>query len=179
MLRWLLLVVGPLTPPSPRSYQPVAPTFDTSLDGARRALEDLAGWSRLVSDLSDFDLLDIQRDLSDLDRGLGASAAVVAGQIGHRSRRELGYAGLAPREGFQTPEALIRHETGSTARLASALVQVGTMARDFGMSRLCQCRAIVSGGRCGCRGGKPFDGCRSDDPQWARRTIRTCRCGDP
>ena len=105
-------------------------SFDRSLDGARRALDLLAGCSRLVSILSDSDLLRIQRELSDLARGLGASAAVVAGEIGHRSRRELGYAGLAQREGFRTPEALIRHETGSTARNASALVQVGTMARD-------------------------------------------------
>ena len=107
-------------------------SFDTSLDGARRALNVVAGCSRLVSTLSDPDLLRIQRELSDLARGLGASAAVVAGEISHRSRRELGYAGLAQREGFRTPEALIRHETGSTARNAAALVQVGTMARDSG-----------------------------------------------
>ena len=86
----------------------------------------------MVSSLSDSDLLRIQRELSDLARGLGASTAVVAGEIGHRSRRELGYAGLAQREGFRTPEALIRHETGSTARNASVLVQAGTMARDSG-----------------------------------------------
>ncbi len=86
----------------------------------------------MTSALSDLDLLRIQRELSDLARGLGANAAIVAGEISHRSRRELGYAGLAQREGFRTPEALIRHETGSTARNAAALVQAGTMARDSG-----------------------------------------------
>jgi len=55
---------------------------------------------------------------------------VVVGEIGHRSRRELGFSRLAQREGFRTPEALIRRETGSTARGASALVLAGTMARD-------------------------------------------------
>jgi hypothetical protein len=84
-----------------------------------------------VGALSDRDLLRVQRELSDLGRELGASAAVVAGEIGHRSRRELGFSGLAQREGFRTPEALIRHETGSTARNASALVQAGTMAHDL------------------------------------------------
>lgn len=72
----------------------------------------------------------VQRERSGLARELGVSAAVVAGEIGHRSRRELGFSGLARREGFRTPEALIRHETGSTARSASALVLAGTMARD-------------------------------------------------
>jgi hypothetical protein len=105
-------------------------SIDTSLDGARRALSLLAGCSRLVGALSDRELMRVQRELSDLARELGVSAAVVAGEIGHRSRRELGFSGLAQREGFRTPEALIRHETGSTARSASALVLAGTMARD-------------------------------------------------
>lgn len=104
--------------------------FDSSLACARRAVGFVAECARSVDALSDTDLLRIQRELSDLARELGASAAVVAGEIGHRSRRELGFSGLAQREGFRTPEALVRHETGSTARSASALVQAGTMARD-------------------------------------------------
>jgi hypothetical protein len=104
--------------------------FDSSLAGARRAVGFVAECARSVDTLSDPDLLRIQRELSDLARELGASAAVVAGEIGHRSRRELGFSGLAQREGFRTPEALVRHETGSTARSASALVQAGTMARE-------------------------------------------------
>ena len=105
-------------------------TLDSSLACARRAVGVVAGCARSVGTLSDADLLRIQRELSDLARELGASAAVVAGEIGHRSRRELGFSGLAQREGFRTPEALVRHETGSTARSASALIQAGTMARD-------------------------------------------------
>jgi hypothetical protein len=81
----------------------------------------------MVGALSDTDVLRVQRRLSNLARELGWSAAVVAGEAGHRSRRELGFSGLAQREGFRTPEAVIRHETGSTARSASALVQARTM----------------------------------------------------
>ncbi len=104
--------------------------LDSALACARRAVGRVVGCARLVGPLTDADLLRVQRELSDLTRELGASAAVVAGEIGHRSRRELGFAGLAQREGFRTPEALVRHETGSTARTASALVQAGAMTRD-------------------------------------------------
>jgi hypothetical protein len=37
---------------------------------------------------------------------------------------------LAQQEGFRTPEALVQHATGSTAREAMALVRVGGMIRD-------------------------------------------------
>ena len=70
-----------------------------------------------------------------LSQRIGACASMVAGEVGHRSRRELGYSGLAQREGFRTPEALIQHTTGSTAREARTLVQVGGMVHEAARRR--------------------------------------------
>lgn len=60
-------------------------------------------------------------------RHLEAYAGAVAAEIARRSRREFGHAGLAQREGFRTPEAMIQQVTGSTRADAVALVKVGTM----------------------------------------------------
>ena len=83
-----------------------------------------------VRRLADGDLLASQRALAEIRRVADASAALIAGEIAHRSRRELGYDGLAQREGFRTAEKLVQHETGSTARDASTLVTVGTLIHD-------------------------------------------------
>jgi hypothetical protein len=104
--------------------------FDTALDAARSAMSDVSRQVATASALSDLDLLRLQRELAGLRREIDASSARVAGEVGHRSRRELGYSGLAQREGFRTPEALIRHTTGSTLRDAATLVQVGEMVHE-------------------------------------------------
>jgi hypothetical protein len=75
-------------------------------------------------------LLAAQRSLSEVRRTIDARASFVAGEVGHRSRRDLGYGGLAQREGFRTAEALVQHVTGSTAREAATLVQVGALVHD-------------------------------------------------
>lgn len=96
----------------------------------------IAAISAVASDLvgvgafSDDDLLGVQRIITDARRALDASASIVAGEIAHRSRRELGYQGLAQREGFRTAEKLVQHNTGATARDAITLVTVGKLIRD-------------------------------------------------
>jgi hypothetical protein len=105
-------------------------TFRVALEAARSAISAVTRELSSTSAFSDGELLALQRHLSELRREIDASSAVVAGEVGHRSRRELGYGGLAQREGFRTPEALIRHTTGSTAREAAALVRVGGLVHD-------------------------------------------------
>ena len=83
-----------------------------------------------VRQLGDSDLLASQRTLAEIRRVVDASSAVVAGEIAARSRRELGYQGLAQRQGFRTAEKLVQHETGSTARDAGTLVSIGTLIHD-------------------------------------------------
>lgn len=102
----------------------------TSIDAVVSAARAIALDFDVVSVLADAELLEVQRKLGEAQRAVGACASVTAGEVGHRSRRELGYRGLAQREGFRTPEALVQHETGSTSRAASTLVQVGEMMHD-------------------------------------------------
>jgi hypothetical protein len=78
--------------------------------------------------LSDDALLSRQRSLADERRRIDAALAAVAAEIAHRSRRDLGYAGLAQRLGARTPERLISDLAGLSARDAGALVRVGSMA---------------------------------------------------
>jgi hypothetical protein len=105
-------------------------TFTASLDAVHSASRALPALIESVRGLDDAALLAAQRVLAEARRGVDACASLVAGEIGYRSRRELGYAGLAQREGLRTPELLVQRETGSTAKDAAALVQVGGMVHD-------------------------------------------------
>ncbi len=79
------------------------------------------------SELSDERLLAHQRALATRRREIDAELAAVAAEIAHRSRRELGYAGLAQRLGARTPERLVAEVAGISQRDAGALVRVGAM----------------------------------------------------
>ena len=81
-----------------------------------------------VRELSDLELLDAQRDLAAQRRAIDAQAAVVAAEIAHRSRHELGHEGLAQRLGARTPEKLVQQVTGASAHDAGALVRVGNLS---------------------------------------------------
>jgi hypothetical protein len=105
-------------------------TFTASLEAVRFAADAIPVEVEVIKELENEALLGTLRAISEIRRILDARASLVAGEIGSRSRRELGYEGLAQREGFRTPEALIQHETGSTARSALTLVQAGAMAHD-------------------------------------------------
>jgi hypothetical protein len=81
----------------------------------------------LTSTLDDAALLSAQRAVAQIRRRVDATAAALAAEIEHRSRRELGHAGLAQRLGARTPERLVQQLTGSTSREASTMVRVGGM----------------------------------------------------
>ena len=110
------------------------PTFEDSfraaLDVALRAASAVPTLVSAVRPLSDDGLLAAQRTLVDARRALDAASSLVAGEILHRSRRELGYEGLAQRTGYRTAEKLVQHTTGSTARDAVTLVRVGALVHD-------------------------------------------------
>lgn len=93
---------------------------------AARAGADASG-SRA---LGDADLLSAQRTLADVKRHVDACAAVLAGETVRRSNVEAGLDGLARKQGFRTPEALVRGITGSTTREAITLTRVGSMLND-------------------------------------------------
>lgn len=107
-----------------------ADTFAASLDAALSANARLATQAPAARGLSDTALIDAQRAIADARRHLDACASVVAGEVVARSSHEAGLTGLARKEGFRTPEALIQHTTGVTSRDAATLVRAGTMIND-------------------------------------------------
>ena len=80
-----------------------------------------------VGGMRDQELLDVQREVAEVQRRVSAIAAAVAGEIAHRSRRELGHGGLAASRGQRSVEGLISHLTGGSAREARTLVQAGEL----------------------------------------------------
>jgi len=76
---------------------------------------------------SDDALLAAQRDIGEVRRRLDALAASVAGEIAHRSRRELGHGGLAARQGMRSAEGLISQLTGTSSRDARSLVKAAEL----------------------------------------------------
>jgi hypothetical protein len=109
---------------------PLVDTFTASLDAARSATTAIPAEVGLIKGFDHEALLTSLRALSEIRRIVDARTSLIAGEIGYRSRRELGYDGFAQREGFRTPEALIQHETGTTARGALTLVHAGTLVHD-------------------------------------------------
>ena len=71
--------------------------------------------------LRDQELLDGQRAIAEARRRLDTIAATVAGEIAHRSRRELGHDGLAQSNGQRTAEGLISQLTGGSTREAKKI----------------------------------------------------------
>lgn len=80
-----------------------------------------------VLGVADSELLDLQRELGEIARRVESASAVVAAEIAHRSRPDLGYEGLAQRLGTRTPQQLVQRLTGGTSRDAATLVRVGSM----------------------------------------------------
>ena len=81
----------------------------------------------LVGQLADDALLDLQSRLAELRRRTETNLAILADEIARRSHHSLGHDGLAQRLGSRTPQHLVQHLTGTSARDAAALVRVGSM----------------------------------------------------
>jgi len=80
-----------------------------------------------VAGASDDELLGAQRELALARRHIDIASASIAAEVAHRSRRELGYDGLAQRMGARTPQALVQATAGTSAGEARRLVSVGTI----------------------------------------------------
>ncbi len=81
----------------------------------------------LVGRLPDDALLAQQSLLAELRRRAETNLAILADEIARRSHHSLGHDGLAQRLGSRTPQHLVQHLTGTSARDAAALVRVGSM----------------------------------------------------
>ncbi|MGV8895795.1 MAG: DUF222 domain-containing protein [Rhodoglobus sp.] len=76
-------------------------------------------------------LLEYQRRIAASARLIDITASTLAAEIAHRSRRELGYLGLAQKHGARSPEALVQSVTGSSGQTARRLIRVGTMVAEM------------------------------------------------
>jgi hypothetical protein len=80
-----------------------------------------------VASASDSALIDLQTQIAAIARQIDLAAAAVSAEIAHRSRRELGYDGLAARLGARSPEALVQAITGESAPTARRLIVTGSL----------------------------------------------------
>lgn len=100
---------------------------------ASRLLETVSAVTAAASCAEDFDtlsdpqLLGLQEALAECDRRLDVYRSHAARQVARRSRRELGHAGLAARNGFASPEALIQAVTKVTGGQAARLMSIGRL----------------------------------------------------
>lgn len=80
--------------------------------------------------MSDGELMQTQRSLAEVRRRVDAWSASVAAEIAHRSRHELGDAGLARRLGARTPELLVQRLAGTSVRESHTMVRVGVLIAE-------------------------------------------------
>lgn len=108
---------------------PTASPATSPVDALLHALIDLAApfTPPVTAALTDADLLDRQRLLSEVERRVTAASAALAAEVRHRSRPELGHDGLAARHGARTPEKLVQTITGATKGRAATLVRIGSL----------------------------------------------------
>jgi hypothetical protein len=103
-----------------------------ALDALAAAASALVRDARVaVATVSDDSLIALQRQVAVSARLLEQVSATFAAEIAFRSRRELGYDGLAQRRGARTPEGLVQQVTGTSSQSARRLVRVGTLMADL------------------------------------------------
>jgi hypothetical protein len=98
------------------------------------AVAALGGCAADVDALDDASLLEAQRLLSALRRVTEAYGTWVAGAIASRSSPDLGYSGLARKQGFVSPEALIQSVSGGSKSDAMKFVRLGTAMNEIAAS---------------------------------------------
>ncbi|SDO40275.1 hypothetical protein SAMN05216368_11737 [Cryobacterium flavum] len=99
-------------------------------DELRRAADRVASLgdcSAAFDALPEVEVLAGQHSLAEARHLLDVFAVWMAGTVARRSRPELGRAGLAARQGFATPEAMIQHVNGSSRGEAVKLVTSGIL----------------------------------------------------
>lgn len=87
-----------------------------------------------LAGLGDDELMARQQQFAAARRLVDVGAALVSADLARRSRRDLGYAGLAQREGLRSPQQLIERLAGVTPEESHAMVQVGQLLDDPGAS---------------------------------------------
>lgn len=126
--------------------------------------------------LSDEQIKEGRRALAELEQCTGIFAAGFAGQIHDRSRAELGYDGMAAREGFLSAEAMIQSITGAPRAEVAKQVAVGSALETPIGTAVLDGRISVDAAAAIQRGLGPSPECVSpDDPALAGHAAATAR----
>ena len=101
-----------------------------ALRGARALVRDapVEGWSAA----SDARLRELIAEVAELRQAVERHTVLGAGEVGRRSRPELGLGGFAQRAGHRTAEEFLRVRTGITGRDAATATRVGALATSSG-----------------------------------------------
>lgn len=102
-------------------------------------MELLAELTRLTvsfGELSDPDFLAAVQSIEQAGRAVDSARALAAAELARRSDPALGYAGLAVREGYRTPDRMIAILTGSSRAAAAQRLRVGAAMSDLSLGSL-------------------------------------------
>ena len=102
-------------------------------------MELLAELTRLTvsfGELSDPDFLAAVQSIEQAGRAVDSARALAAAELARRSDPALGYAGLAVREGYRTPDRMIAILTGSSRAAAAQRLRVGAAMSELSLGSL-------------------------------------------
>ena len=102
-------------------------------------MELLAELTRLTvsfGELSDPEFLAAVQSIEQAGRAVDSARALAAAELARRSDPALGYAGLAVREGYRTPDRMIAILTGSSRAAAAQRLRVGAAMSDLSLGSL-------------------------------------------
>jgi 5-methylcytosine-specific restriction protein A len=104
-------------------------------DMASDAVEGILAGAGRSDSLSDAELVALLGDLEGVGRRVDAARVRAAGELAHRSRRELGTARLSARLGCRTPSEAVQRVTGVAGVTAGRRIKLGLATRaDHGLT---------------------------------------------
>ena len=107
-----------------------------SLRDAAAVVADLGGSAGSFAALDSTQLIAATRVIADLRRHVDQFAVLTAGEIAHRSRRELGHQGMAQKAGFVSPVAMIQSLAQVSKHEAVRLVATGALLAEVQASKI-------------------------------------------
>ncbi|MFP7834727.1 DUF222 domain-containing protein [Marisediminicola sp. LYQ134] len=106
------------------------PTLAASLLDRAAVVADLGGTAESIAALGHADLTAAVEAVTALRQCVDQFAAVIAGEVAHRSRPELGHQGLAQQAGFVSPVAMIQRVAHVSRIEATRLVETGALLAE-------------------------------------------------
>jgi len=99
-------------------------------------LAELIRLTGSLGELSDPEFIAAVQTIEEAGRAVDSARALAAAELARRSDPALGYAGLAVREGYRTPDRMIATLTGSSRAAAAQRLRVGAAMTDLSLGSL-------------------------------------------